>query len=83
MTPVGRNTLLSFAAVWINPVVNTIVPLPGNRLDYRGIPSQGCYVVDIRGRIVSNAGTIRKLLPGIYYSVTPNGVMRRMVVGNY
>jgi hypothetical protein len=73
---------LNHPAVWINQTVHTITPLPENRPEYRGIPSQGSYVVDIRGRrIVSNSTTALKLSPGIYYTVAPSGVMRRMVVG--
>ncbi|HMD69211.1 MAG TPA: hypothetical protein VKF42_10070, partial [Chitinivibrionales bacterium] len=83
MTPVGRNTLLSFAAVAItgyNPPQNAITPLPGNRLEYGAVPTRGSYIVDVRGRIVSKVVTMQRLLPGVYYSVTLNGVMTRMVV---
>jgi hypothetical protein len=37
-------------------------------------------VVDIRGRIVPNAKAAQKLVPGIYYTVAQDGVMRRVVV---
>jgi hypothetical protein len=84
LAPLSHSTLLDFPAVWIDTTsVGTITPLHGNRLEYRGIPSQESYIVDIKGRIVSRTGTALKLPAGIYYSVTPNGVMRRMVVGNY
>lgn len=78
---------LNHPAVWICKDAScqsgTIAPLPENRLEYRGIPSQGTtYMVDIRGRrIVSNSTTALKLPPGIYYSVTQYGVMRRIAIG--
>ena len=83
MTPVGRGTLLSFPAVWINPIGDNIVPLPGNRLEYRGVPSQGRYMFDIRGRrIESISAAAPKLTSGVYYSVDQNGVMKRIVVNH-
>jgi|SRR5271157_3169929 hypothetical protein len=82
LAPLSHSTLLDFPAVWIDTTsVGTITPLHGNRLEYRGVPSQNSYIVDIKGRIVSNAGTTQKLLPGVYYTVTPSGVMTRIVVG--
>jgi hypothetical protein len=84
MTPISRSTLLAFPAVWIDPTsVGTIAPLRQNRLQYRGVSLEGPgYFYDIRGRrIGSNAMTKQKLYSGVYYSVTPNGVMKRIVVG--
>lgn len=87
MTPVGRNTLLSFPAVWIDtsyhPGSNVITPLHGNRLEYRGVPLQGSkYLVDIRGRIMPNDRTVLKLLPGVYYSIAPDGSCQRILVSH-
>ena len=78
MDPTNR---LAFPAVWIDKSVNTTSPLPGNRCGYRTVPSQRSSMIDIRGRIVSNAGTAQKLTPGVYYSVAADGVMKRIVVG--
>lgn len=74
---------LAFPAVWIDQVTGC-KPSPGSsRLEYRGVPSRGSeYIIDIRGRRVAANGTdTRKLTPGIYYIVSPKGVMRRLVVG--
>jgi hypothetical protein len=83
MTPVGRNTLLSFSAVWIDTSykTGTMAPMDRNRLQYRSVPSKGSYMVDIRGRrIESIAVAAPKFTPGIYYTVDRDGVMRRIVV---
>ena len=84
MTPVGRGTLLAFPAVWICKTcpVNTITPLHGNHLEYRGVPSKGSFMVDIRGRrIESISAAAPKLTAGVYYTVDRDGVMKRVVVG--
>jgi hypothetical protein len=73
---------LAFPAVWIDKSVNTIAPLPGNRSGYRVGPSQGSrYIVDIKGRIVSNATGAPKLIQGVYYVAARDGVMKRIIVG--
>jgi hypothetical protein len=83
LTPVGRNTLLAFPAVWIKPGTSAITPLHGNRLEYRGVPSQGRNMFDIRGRrIESISAAAPKLTSGVYYSVDRNGVMKRIVVNH-
>jgi hypothetical protein len=72
---------LAFPAVWIDKSVSTIAPFPMNRLEYRTVPSQGNSMIDIRGRIVSNALIAQKLPSGVYYTVAPDGVMKRIMVG--
>ncbi|HUI91760.1 MAG TPA: hypothetical protein VLX68_05875 [Chitinivibrionales bacterium] len=83
--PVSRTTLLAFPSVWIDTSykTGTITPQHGNRLQYRGIPLEGIsYYYDIRGRrIVVNARTTQKLYSGVYYTVSPDGVMKRIVIG--
>jgi hypothetical protein len=79
--PAGQR--LAYPAVWIKGPTSTMTPLYGNRLEYRGVPLQGNnYMVDIRGRILTNVGSVPKLIPGIYYSVTPNGQCRRIAVSH-
>ena len=84
LAPISHNTLLAAPAVWIDPTsLGTITPLHGNRLQYRGVPSQGRYMFDIRGRrIESISAAAPKLTAGVYYTVDPNGVMKRIVVGH-
>jgi hypothetical protein len=79
----SKDTLLGFGSVWIDKSVGTIAPTPGIRTVHRAAPTlDNRYMVDIRGRIVSNpASGMSKLTPGIYYTVAPGGVMRRIVVG--
>ena len=78
---------LSHPAVWIcqdpSCKTGTVAPLPGNHLEYRGVPLQGNkYMVDMRGRFVPNAQSTSKLMPGIYYSVGPDGRCRRILVSH-
>jgi hypothetical protein len=74
---------LSHPAIWIDPVVSANAPLQGNRLEYRGVPLQGNkYMIDIRGRFVPNAQSTSKLVPGIYYSVAPDGRCQRILVSH-
>ena len=84
LAPLSHSTLLDFPAVWIDPTsVGTITPLHENRLEYRGVPSQGRYMFDIRGRrieVISAAAP--KLTPGVYYAVDRNGIMTRFVVSH-
>jgi len=86
LAPVSHNTLLNFPAVWIecpnNDCTNTVEPPRLNHLENRPAMVKGpVYVFDIRGRMVSNGKTASKLIPGIYFSVTKQGAMQRMVVG--
>ena len=81
LTPVGRGTLLAFAAVWIDKTMNTITPLPEQSSGISGaFRYRTAYLVDIRGRIVSKAQTARKLVPGVYYSRSPGGMVKRIFV---
>jgi len=84
LSPVTHNTLLSAPAVWINPIPDGVIsPLKGNAR-VAGVVSAvtARYIVDIRGRIVSRGdNAVPKLVPGIYYRITPQGTMQRMVVG--
>lgn len=83
LAPISHTTLLSAPAVWIDPSSdNVITPLHGNRLEYRGVPSQVRYMFDIRGRrIESISAAATKLNSGVYYTVDRDGVMKRIVVG--
>ena len=82
MTPIGRNTLLAFPAVWISGPT-AVKPSLRNRLDH-GIPLEGVGTYyDIRGRrIGSNVMPTQKLYSGVYYIITPDGVMKRIIVGH-
>ncbi len=84
LAPVSHQTLLDFPAVWIDPTSDGVIsPLEGNSRT-TGLVSASAtryYIVDIRGRIVSKGLSMPKLIPGIYYSVTPQGAMQRMIVG--
>jgi hypothetical protein len=78
---------LSHPAVWIcqDPSCKipqgAVAPLPGNHLKYRGVPLQGNnYMIDTRGRFVPNAQSTSKLMPGIYFSVAPDGRCQRILV---
>jgi hypothetical protein len=80
---------LSHPAVWICQDPSCIIPqgavapLPGNHLEYRGVPLQGSkYMIDMRGRFVPNAQSTSKLMPGIYYSVAPDGRCQRILVSH-
>ena len=82
MKPVSKATLLAFSAVWIDTSYRGgVIWLPGIRGGHRNDLFKGnrC-VVDLKGRIVPNAKAAQKLVPGIYYIVDPDGVMRRVVV---
>jgi hypothetical protein len=72
---------LAFPAVWIDKSVSTTMPLPMNRIEYHTAASRGNSMIDIRGRIVSNAHIAQKLPPGVYYAVAPDGIMKRIIVG--
>jgi hypothetical protein len=80
--PVSRATLLAFSSVWIDTSDNNgVIWLPGIPKGHRSELIKGnSSMVDIRGRIVPNAKTARNLVPGIYYFMNPDGVMRRVVV---
>lgn len=82
LKPVSNATLLAFSAVWIDTNYRGgVIQLPGIHGGHRSDPFNGnSWVVDIRGRIVPNAKAAQKLVPGIYYIVDPDGVMRRVVV---
>jgi hypothetical protein len=71
---------LAFSSVWINKT-NAIAPRSGIHALNRAVPSKGAAMVDIRGRIVSNGGMSPKLIPGVYYTVSQGGVMKRIVIG--
>jgi hypothetical protein len=82
LAPISHSTLLTAPAVWIDPNTSTISPLKGNGRTIGSVSaSTARYIVDIRGRIVSNGKSMPKLIPGIYYSVSPQGAMERMIVG--
>jgi hypothetical protein len=83
LSPISHSTLLDFPAVWIDPSVSVIKsPLQSNSRVNRMVPSSGItYVVDIKGCIVARSDKVMpKLIPGIYYKISPQGAMQRMIV---
>ena len=85
LAPLSHSTLLDFPAVWIDPTsVGVISPLEGNgRMTGRVSASAARYIVDIRGRrIESISAAAPKPTAGVYFTVDPNGVMKRIVVGH-
>jgi hypothetical protein len=82
VAPVGRATLLSFPAVWIDTSYHPGVQLLRPVMEHGAVVTPGIkYFVDIKGRIVPNANRTTKLVPGLYYARTADGVMRRIVIG--
>jgi hypothetical protein len=86
LAPISHKTLLDFPAVWINPLsVGVISPLErSGRIKGSISASAARYIVDIRGRRIESisAAMPKKLTAGVYYTVDPNGIMKRIVVGH-
>jgi hypothetical protein len=83
LSPISHSTLLDFPAVWIDPAVSVInSPLQSNSRVNRAVPASGItYIVDIKGCIVARSDKVMpKLIPGIYYKISPQGAMQRMIV---
>jgi len=82
LAPVSHSTLLEFPAVWIDTTsVGVILPIKENgQLNRNFFSAKKGYVFDIRGRMISNGAVVAKLIPGVYYTITPEGMMKRMVV---
>jgi hypothetical protein len=79
LTPVSRNTMLAYPAVWIDKSVGVIPQPRGSQLKCKSIPLRN-LMFDIKGRIVPESQAERKLSPGIYYYMTPGGIMKRIAV---
>ena len=73
--------LLAFPAVWIDKSSGTISPLRDSRLEFRGAPLGNGCMVDLRGHIAPGDIAAPKFLPGVYFTVAPNGAVKRIVVG--
>jgi hypothetical protein len=78
-TPVTRSTVLGNPAVWIGGTGVITPRQESGRVN--GYKEGNSRVFDIRGRIVSGGGALTKIIPGVYFRVTAQGAMKRMVVG--
>jgi hypothetical protein len=78
LAPISHSTLLTAPAVWIG---GTGVLSPQKRAgQIQGCVPENGRIFDLRGHVVAR-GSLTKAIPGVYFSVTAQGVMKRMVVG--